>query len=304
MEEMQAMVGRGRIHLMRAHYEAAREAYKPVIARIDKAGDPWLERVVQNHVAIIEMCLGNYQLAMQSAERSLELCRRYGDRGREGDGLSVAGIIYLEVGLYDRAAATFEAAIDLLERAGSRWSRADCLIYAGVCAVKRGGDGLALLDEAIAEASMIGARYLEANALISRAGIHLQRGANKQAAADAAHGVAVARAATLVGYEIQGLARQAVALVRERGKAALGDAGDLVHRALVLFDQQRHLEGSEEEAYVNCLEVLALAGANDRAKVVRARGRAEVERKLAALTDPAWRAAYAARVECKALLNT
>jgi tetratricopeptide (TPR) repeat protein len=302
MEEMQAMVGRGRIHLMRAHYEAAREAYKPVIARIEKAGDPWLERVVQNHVAIIEMCLGNYQLAMQSAERSLELCRRYGDRGREGDGLSVAGIIYLEVGLYDQAARTFDAAIDLLERAGSRWSRADCLIYAGVCAVRRGGDGLSMLDEAIAEASMIGARYLEANALISRAGIHLQRGAWKQAAADAAHGVAVARAATLVGYEIQGLARQAVALTRDRGKAALAEAGDLVHRALVLFEQQRHLEGSEEEAYVNCLEVLALAGANDRAKTVRARGRAEVERKLAALTDPVWRAAYAARAECKALL--
>ena len=302
MEEMQAMVGRGRIHLMRAHYEAAREAYKPVIARIDKAGDPWLERVVQNHVAIIEMCLGNYQLAMQSAERSLELCRRYGDRGREGDGLSVAGIIYLEVGLYDRAARTFEAAIDLLERAGSRWSRADCLIYAGVCAVRRGGDGLSMLDEAIAEASMIGARYLEANALISRAGVHLQRGAWLQAAGDAKHGVAVARAATLVGYEIQGLARQAVALVRDRGKAALAEAGDLVHRALVLFDQQRHLEGSEEEAYVNCLEVLDLAGAKDRAKIVRARGRAEVERKLAALTDPVWRAAYASRAECKALL--
>ncbi|MEP6860637.1 MAG: protein kinase [Deltaproteobacteria bacterium] len=301
MEEMQAMVGRGRIHLMRAHYEAAREAYKPVITRIEKAGDPWLERVVQNHVAIIEMCLGNYELAMHSAERSLELCRRYGDRGREGDGLSVAGIIYLEVGLYDQAARTFDAALDLLERAGSRWSRADCLIYAGVCAVRRGGDGLAMLDEAIAEASMIGARYLEANALISRAGIHLQRGAWKQAAADAAHGVAVARAATLVGYEIQGLARQAVALTRDRGKAALAEAGDLVHRALVLFEQQRHLEGSEEEAYVNCLEVLDLAGAKDRAKIVRARGRGEVERKLAALTDPVWRAAYAARAECKAL---
>jgi len=302
-EEMQAMVGRGRIHLMRAHYEAAREAYKPVIARIDKAGDPWLERVVQNHLAIIEMCLGNYQLAMQSAQRSLELCRRYGDRNREGDALSVAGIIYLEVGLYDAAAGTFADALDLLERAGSRWSRADCLIYAGICTERRGKDGLALLDEAIAEASMIGARYLEANALISRAGILLARGSLVQAAADAKHGVAVARAATLVGYEIQGLARQAAALVRERGKAALGEAGDLVHRALVLFDQQRHLEGSEEEVYVNCLEVLNVAGANDRAAVVRARGRAEVQRKLAALTDPAWRSAYASRQECRLLLG-
>jgi hypothetical protein len=89
VEEMQAMVGCGRIHLMRAHYEEARSVYKPVIARIEKTRDPWLERVVQNHVAIIEMCLGNYALAMHSAQRSLELCRRYGDRAREGDAPSV-----------------------------------------------------------------------------------------------------------------------------------------------------------------------------------------------------------------------
>ncbi|HUS28317.1 MAG TPA: protein kinase, partial [Kofleriaceae bacterium] len=99
-DEMAAMVGRGRIHLMRAHYESARDAYRPVISRIEKTGDPWLERIVQNHVAIIEMCLGNFTLAMTSAQRSLELCRRYGDRSREGDALSVAGIILLEVGLY------------------------------------------------------------------------------------------------------------------------------------------------------------------------------------------------------------
>src|SRR5262249_24975065 len=87
--EGQADVGPGRIHLMRAHYEAARDAYHPVLARIDKTGDPWLERIVKNHVAVIEMCLGNFAAAMASAERSLELCRRYGDRAREGDALSV-----------------------------------------------------------------------------------------------------------------------------------------------------------------------------------------------------------------------
>ena len=114
----------------------------------------------------------------------------------------------------------------------------------------------------------------------------------------------VARGATLVGYEIQGLARQGVALIRARGRNALAEAGDQIHRALVLFDQQRHLEGSEEEVYVNCLEVLKFAGANDRATIVRTRGRAEVQRKLAALDDPEWRAAYAGRPECKALLGS
>jgi len=304
VEEMQAMVGRGRIHLMRAHYEAARAVYRPVIARVEKAGDPWLERVVQNHVAIIEMCLGNYTVAMQSAERSLELCRRYGDRAREGDALSVMGIILFEVGLFDRAAKTFEQALELLARAGSRWSRADCLIYAGACEVRRGNEaGFAMLDQALAEAEKIGARYLEANALITRAGARLSRGALPNAIADAARGTAVASEATLVGYEIQGLARHAVALVRSPGNH-LAEAGNLVHRALVLLDSQRHLEGSEEEVYVNCLEVLRKAGANDRATVVRTRAKAEVQRKLAGLDDPEWRSAYAALPDVKQLLES
>ncbi|NVB83229.1 MAG: protein kinase [Kofleriaceae bacterium] len=303
-DEMAAMVGTGRIHLMRAHYEAARAAYRPAIHRIEKTGDPWLERIVQNHVAIIEMCLGNFGIAMHSAQRCLELCRRYGDRAREGDALSVAGIILLEVGLYDQAAATFGEALELLSRTASRWSRADCMIYAGVCDVRRGRDGgIALLDEALAEARRLGARYLEANALISRAGAQLRRGQLAAAADDAADGTAVARAATLVGYEIQGLARHAVAIVRTPGGGHAGVAANLVQRALALLEQQRYLEGSEEEVYANCVEVLIAAGASDRAAAVKAYGRAEVERKLAGLTDPAWRAAYAAIPENQVLLT-
>ena len=221
------MIGRGRIHLLRAHYEAAREAYRPVVALIEKTGDPWLERIVTNHVAVIEMCLGNFTAAMASAQRSLELCRRYGDRAREGDALSVAGIVLLEVGLYDQAAATFGEALEILSRTASRWSRADCLIYAGVCDVRRGyHQGLALLDEALAEARRLGARYLEANALVARAGAQLRRGVLAAAIEDAADGTAVAQQATLVGYEIQGLARHALALARRGGQAA--EAGALV----------------------------------------------------------------------------
>jgi tetratricopeptide (TPR) repeat protein len=303
-DEMAAMVGRGRIHLMRAHYEAARDAYRPVIARIEKTGDPWLERIVQNHVAVIEMCLGNFELAMSSAQRSLELCRRYGDRSREGDGLSVAGIILLEAGLYDQAAKHFADALDLLSRTASRWSRADCLIYAGVCDVRRGKpSGITMLDEALAEARRLGARYLEANALISRAGAQLRRNELELAIADAAEGTAVAAAMMLVGYEIQGLARHAVALVRKPSGGHLAQAGALVHRALALLDQQRFLEGSEEEVFANCVEVLLAAGADDRAAAVQARGKAEVERKLASLTDPAWRAAYADIPENRRLLG-
>nr|MBA3455767.1 protein kinase [Deltaproteobacteria bacterium] len=231
-DEMAAMLGRGRIHLLRAHYEAARDAYRPVVQLIDKTGDPWLERIVTNHVAVIEMCLGNFTTAMSSAQRSLELCQRYGDRTREGDALSVMGIIQLEVGLYEEAAETFGNALDILGATASRWSRADCLIYAGVCDVRRGqADGIKRLDEALAEARRLGARYLEANALVARAGAQLRRGNLAAAIEDAADGTAVAQQATLVGYEIQGLARHALALSRSRGHTAEAGAPFTAHSA-------------------------------------------------------------------------
>ena len=302
-EEMQAMVGRGRIHLMRAHYEAARAAYRPVLARIEKTGDPWLERVASNHVAIIEMCLGNYTVAMASAQRSLELCRRYGDRAREGEALSVAGIISMEIGLYDAGAALFADALELLSRTTSRWSRADCLIYAGACELRRGrAQGMTMLDDALGEARRLGARYLEANALITRAGARLRAGELELAAEDALAGTNIARGATLVGYEIQGLARRALALARDRHGARLAEAGALVHRALALLEQQRFVEGSEEEVYAACVEVLRTSGADERALRVKERGAHEVRRKLAAMTEPAWRAAYAAIPEVQQLL--
>jgi tetratricopeptide (TPR) repeat protein len=250
------------------------------------------------------MCLGNYQAAMTSAQRSLQLCRRYGDRVREGDALSVAGTILLEVGMFDEAAATFAEALELLTKTGSRWSRADCLIYAGVCESRRGNPrGLAMLDEALSESRRLGARYLEANALISRAGVLLRTGDHRAAATDADAGTVVARAATLVGYEIQGLARHALALVRDPAGNQLAQAGALVHRALALLDHQRYLEGSEEEVYAACVEVLEKGRAGDRAIAIKARGGAEVARKLLGLHDPAWRSAYAALPECKALLS-
>jgi tetratricopeptide (TPR) repeat protein len=287
---------------MRAHYEAARDAYRPVMALIDKTHDPWLERIVSNHVAVIEMCLGNFAVAWGSAQRSLDLCRRYGDRAREGDALSVSAIVLLEVGLYDQAAETFSDALDILGRTNSRWSRADCLIYFGICQLRRGApDGLPMIAEAVAEARRLGARYLEANGLVARAACHLRRGDLAAAIEDAAAGTAVAAESTLTGYEIQGLARHGLALARSR---RIPEARHVVHRALALLEHQRYLEGSEEEVLAACAEVLDAANDPARAVVVRERGRASAQRKYDALIDPVWRAAYASIPEIAALLAT
>jgi Tetratricopeptide repeat len=300
-DEIAAMVGTGRIHLLRAHYEAARDSYRPVIDSLQKSSDPWLERIVRNHLAVIEMCLGNFSDAMALAQRSIELCRRYGDRAREGDALSVMALILSKIGLYEAAATTFASALDILGRTASRWSRADCLIAAGACDVRRGQrEGLLKLDEAVAEARRLGARYLEANGLVARAEARLRLGEASGAIEDAEAGAVLARRATLVGCEIQGLARQAVALYQ---LGELGRAAPLANRALALLDIQGYLEGSEEEVLQACGTVLCAAGESQLGERAIARARASVNRKLAALTDPSWRTAYAAILEHRQLLR-
>jgi hypothetical protein len=195
----------------------------------------------------------------------------------------------------------FTDALDVLSRTNSRWSRADCLIYTGICEQRRGrAGGLRMLDEALDEARRLGARYLEANALVARAAVHLRTGALSAAISDAAAGTQVARDATLVGYEIQGLARHALALSRLGGHTT--EAAALAHRALGLLDAQKYLEGSVEEVIVACAAVLAAAGAPRDAAALRQRGGALAQKKLAALPDPTWRAAYAAVPEIADLL--
>jgi serine/threonine protein kinase/predicted ATPase len=300
-DEIAAMVGTGRIHLLRAHYEAARDSYRPVIDSLQKSSDPWLERIVRNHLAVIEMCLGNFSEAMALAQRSIDLCRRYGDRAREGDALSVMALILSKIGLYETAATTFSSALDILGATASRWSRTDCLIAAGSCDVRRGlRDGLLKLDEAVAEARQLGARYLEANGLVARAGARLRLGEANAAMEDAEAGAVLARRATLVGCEIQGLAGQAAALYQ---LGELGRAAPLATRALSLLDVQGHLEGSEEEVLQACGVVLCAAGDSGLGTQALSRARAAVSRKLSALTDPSWRAAYAAILEHRQLLR-
>lgn len=254
-----------------------------------------------------ELRAGSYERAMASIDGALELCRHAGDHAREGIALGVAGAILLEVGLYEPAATHFANALDLLARTGSDVHRTEWLIHAGTCAIARGaGDGghvgLAMLDEAVAEARRLTARHLEASALVARAGVQLWRGDVTAAIRDAAEGTAVAAATRLVGDEIQALARHALALVRDPGQARLDAACALADRALALLDHEHSLDGSEEEVYATCFEVRRVLGLYDQAATVKARGRGEIERKLAALANPVWRAAYLARPASRLLL--
>lgn len=301
-DALAAQAVRARVHLQRAHAASAREAHRPIAAWIERTGDPGLERLITGDAARAELQLGAFERAMRTAERALELARRYGDRAREGDARAIAGAILAEVGRLDDAAAAFAEALDLLSRTASRWSRAGWLVRAGACEVRRtGAPGIALIDEALAEARRMGARSLEARALVARSAAQLRCSAPAAAIEQATEAAAAARTAGLVAIEIEALVYHGLALTR------LGDraAGPLIQRALGLYDQQRSLESAEEEILSACAEVLRAAGTSGAAALadqVEDRARRSARHKAEALSDPAWRAAYLALPEIRDLL--
>ncbi len=311
--ETAAMMVQARMSLLRGQIEAARDLFRAVVSRLPRLRDPVLERTVRMHIALAQLHLGNYADAMTSARRALELCKRFGDRAREGETLATLGVIHAALGLYDQAAEHYAAALDLLDGTGSRWAYADCLVHAGACDVRRGhASGLDMIAEGARQAAAIGARYVEVHARLARAEAATRAGDARTAADDAAIAAAAARQATLAGFEAIALARQAAATAalgqlqpeptRPGERASLASAAELAERAVALVGHLRYLDGSVEEVLLACAEVFVRCGARDQAAHVRERGRQGVLRKLRGIVDPTWRAAFVAVDEHAALL--
>ena len=288
--EMRSLVVRGRNCVTRSRYSSARDAYQPVLLRLETDPDPLLERVVRNHIAVIELCCGDFEAAMASVKRSVQLCEELGDRAHVGDNLSVCGIVLLAVGAYADAADYLDRALSILEETKSRWSICDCRLYRGVCAALMGdaNGGIAMLEEAIAEARELGARYVLANALTELAGVLLRRDAKgdsraAEAASREAH--SVARDSALVGIEILALSRHAEATVRLGNTMS---AVALSTRAIDLLSKQEGIEGPEEEIYYTHCQLLRRTGDN-HAEDFLAAARESLEGKLERLSKPQWR---------------
>jgi serine/threonine protein kinase/predicted ATPase len=291
--EMRSLIVRGRNCLTRSHYRAAREAYEPVRERLEREPDPFIERIIHNHLAVIELCCGDFEAAMQSAQRSVTLCEELGDRARVGDNLSVCGIILAGVGQYRTAKDYLDRALAILEETQSRWSICDCRMYNGVCATLLGEiePGFATLEEAVADARELGARYVLANALSELAGALLRRdragdAIRAEAAAREAH--EIARGISLAGIEILALARHAEATVRLGNTMS---AVALSARAVDMLDEHEGIEGSEEEVLYTHCQLLRRMG-DPRAEDYLARARASLETKLERIVDPSWRRSF------------
>jgi tetratricopeptide (TPR) repeat protein len=294
-DESRALMGQGRIHVMCARYDAALACYAPALEQVRAVGDAWAERMLRHHLAVVHRNRKDFGVAMKDALRSLDLCRRLGDRAREGDDATLVGTIYLSLGCHDEAREWSAAGLAIHAETGSRWSRADALVYAAHLESLVGDPALGLrwLDEAIGLALDIGARHVLAHArnqlafaLVKRRGPGDLERAEREARAAALLG----RDTTLPSVEVLGHTRAAQARL-ERGDAssALVESGQAVSR----LAEVRCIESSEEEVWFTHHRVLRALGDASAGDFLQ-RARMSLAEKLERLGEPRWRAAYAA----------
>jgi len=299
-----ARISLARNFLMRARYADAKAIYDPIIAEVQRNRNPGIERIASNHLAVIHMCIGEFEDAMKCAQRSVSLCEADGDLARAGDNLSVCGIILNEVGQFPLASTYFERALSLERETNSRWSEADCLIYAGTNAVMLGdvATGVERLELAHQYANEINSPYVRINACIGLAEALLIRdnaGDVERAFEFAQKASAQASEAGLAGAEAMALTRQAQALHQ------LGDSGgalELSRAAVAILDKQVYVEGSEEEILHTHYVLLEATASVGTAKFLQ-RAIAGMERKLAVLKDPAWRDTFCNAVRVNVALR-
>jgi tetratricopeptide (TPR) repeat protein len=228
--------------------------------------------------------------AMAAAQQALDIARRTGDRAREGEATGLCGAVLAELGRYEEARGWLARALALHEQTGARLSRAETLVAAGRLATLSGDPaaGTVSLEEAVAVAAETGARPPLARAKLELALALCRRRDPVLAGRHAAEATSLARAARLVGCEILGLSRQALALLESAdARAALTSST----QALRLLDRTGATEGPEEELWFTHHRVLRALGDPSAASAVD-HAHAVYRNKLARLRSSEWRQAF------------
>jgi class 3 adenylate cyclase/tetratricopeptide (TPR) repeat protein len=259
------------------------------LAAAREAGEPHQEAVALNQLGMSSFDRGDFETAIGHYEAALHIHRALARPDNEGGTLANLGFAHLGLGELDAARTLFEQAAALCQQVGQLQNLGIVEINLGIVALNLGDAAAAAGWAARAQSRLAAAgdRWAEAAA---------QRVAGQAALAQGRADDAAARLqAAQAQFEALGqpaLALEAVAARAELALAqgALDEAAAHARAVLVALDGGLSLEGTDEPLRVWCSTWRALQAAGDeRAAEVLARGRAELQRRAAAIASSARR---------------
>ncbi len=210
-------------------------------------------------LGVVYWTLNYYKEALHYIESAVQVRKEVGDRKGLGAALNNLGLVYAELGLYQKALSCYQEALTVEE--GIREQYLQGLLFGNI------GTAYRYLDEydkarlyrhkALSLARAMKATYIVVESLYELACIHYREGKTtenfNQALLYATEAERIAREAALTSGIIWSLSYQGIIhLAQNNTKEALRCS----QQAVSMLEQQKNLEGSEEEIYFNHFQIL------------------------------------------------
>jgi class 3 adenylate cyclase/tetratricopeptide (TPR) repeat protein len=262
------------------------------LAAAREAGDAAHEAVALNQLGMTSFDLGELEAAIGHYESALRLHRAMARPDNEGGTLANLAVAHLALGEFDAARGLLERAAALCQQVGQLQNLGIVEINLGIVAINLG------------DAEAAAAWAARATARLAAAGDRWAEAAAQRVAGQAAllqgrpQGAEPLLQASRALFELLGqpqLALEAVAVLAECALAQgrVAQAAEHARTVLAVLDGGATLEGADEPLRVWCSTWRALhAAADPRAPEVLARGRAELQRRAAAIASAERRAHF------------
>ena len=174
--EAKALNGLGTLKLLQFKHLEAIACYQKQLEIASEINDQLQEGYANQNLGFTFVDLGftngsnsNRQTGLQYLEKSLDIARKFGDRGLECLSLNGIAYIYSQRGQHERSVEYFEQTLDICNKSSDRRGRYVALQNLGLCymTLKKHAKALECIQEALEIAREIGDRIAEGKALAS-----------------------------------------------------------------------------------------------------------------------------------------
>lgn len=173
----------GTAYYVISNYDKALPLLHEALKLLDDEDHDLVEFELHGAIALTHISLGNFQLAIEHGNRTLQLIRQVGDHVKEAWTLHGFGLCYQEMGLEQEALTNFQECLRIFQEENDANGIARALTNIGSIYSAQGNldESLALHKQCLSLFRKSGNKSGEARALNDIGGIYLQRGAQEKA---------------------------------------------------------------------------------------------------------------------------